>query len=132
MNHRWLLIDISNTSLLRADESWCLESFLKGVLNDSLEIKRTAKLTENYPAPGYDQGFQLVQERNFYFLGSKGVDEGLTSLYLHYLGIETMPVHRQHNPFESILYEIAVSFSSSSLKRHTALAGIEYHKTYAK
>src|SRR3954462_4522496 len=132
MNHHWLLIGISNISLMYAEEHLRLKHLLKGVLNDSLKIECTAKLTENYPAPGYDQGFQLVQERNFYFLGSKGVDEGLTSLYLHCLGIETMPVHRQHNPFESILYEIAVSFSSSSLKRHTALAGIEYHKTYAK
>src|SRR3954471_9286606 len=74
------------------------------------------------------EGFELAQERNFYFLGSKGVDEGLTSLYLHCLGIETMPVHRQHSPFKSILYEVAVSFSSSSLKRRTALARIKYHK----
>src|SRR3954463_11735507 len=132
MNHHWLLIDISNTSLMCADERLWLKLLLKDVLNDSLKIECTAKLTENYPAPGYDQEFYLVQEINFYFLSSKEVDEGLTSLYLHCLGIETMPVHRQHSPLESILYEVAVSFSSSSFKRYTTLTGVEYHKTYAK
>src|SRR3954468_3414005 len=58
----------------------------------------------------------------------KGVDDGLTSLYLHCLGIETMHVHRQHSLFESILYEVTVSFSSSSLRRFTTLARVKYHK----
>src|SRR3954468_14796723 len=62
----------------------------------------------------------------------KGVDEGLTSLYLHCLGIETMPVHRQHSPFKSILYEVAVSFLSSSLKRYTTLAGVELAQNKCK
>src|SRR3954465_4205162 len=67
-------------------------------------------------------------KKKLLLLRLKGVDEGLTSLYLHCLGIETMPVHRQHSLFESILYEVAVSFSSSSLKRLTALARVKYHK----
>src|SRR3954464_8826579 len=74
------------------------------------------------------KGFKLHMKENSYTLGSKGVDEGLSSSYLHCLGIETMPVHRQHSLFESILYEVAVSFSSSSLKRLTALARVKYHK----
>jgi len=60
-------------------------------------------------------------KENSYFFRLKGVDEGLTSLYLHCLGIETMPVHRQHGLFESMVYEIMVSFSSFSLKRCTTL-----------
>src|SRR3954468_5466577 len=58
----------------------------------------------------------------------KGVDKGLSSLYLHCLGIETMPVHRQHSLFKSILYEVPVSFSSSSLERFAVLARVKYHK----
>jgi len=56
-NHHCLLIDISNTSLMCADDRLWLKPLLKGVLNDSLKLECTAKLTENYPAPGYDQGF---------------------------------------------------------------------------
>src|SRR3954466_14003755 len=66
--------------------------------------------------------------KKFLLLRLKGVDEGLSSLYLHCLGIETMSVRRQHSLFKSILYEVAVSFSSFSLKRFTALARVKYHK----
>src|SRR3954462_12066835 len=74
------------------------------------------------------KGFELFKKRKLLQLRLKGVDEGLTSLYLHCLGIETMPVHHQHSLFESILYEIAVSFSSFSLERLIVLTRIEYHK----
>src|SRR3954467_924163 len=71
----------------------------------------------------------ISTRKKLLLLRLKEVDEGLTSLYLHYLGIETMPVHRQHSLFKSILHEVAVSFSSSSLKRCTTLAGVEYCHT---
>src|SRR4051812_19847228 len=69
------------------------------------------------------KGFQIARERELLHLRLKGVDKGLTSLYLHCLGIETIPVHRQHSPFKSILYEVVVSFSSSSLKRYSLSRG---------
>jgi len=72
MNHLWLLIDISNISLMYAEERLWLKPLWKGVLNDSLKIECTAKLTENYPAPGLKCGF-FRTERNSYFEGSEGL-----------------------------------------------------------
>src|SRR3954465_5762812 len=80
------------------------------------------------PCPRLCLGVLISTRKKLLLLRIKGVDEGLTSLYLHCLGIETMPVHRQHSLFESIFYEIAVSFSSSSLERLTVLTRVEYHK----
>ena len=61
------------------------------------------------------KGFNFRKEK-LLLLWLKGVDEGLSSLLLQCLGIETMPVPHQRGPFKSIL-QIMVSFLSSSLKR---------------
>jgi hypothetical protein len=62
-------------------------------------------------------GFFVQKEKETPTSRLKGVDEGLTSLFLQCLRIETVPIHHQQSLFESIPTVImGITFSSSSHK----------------